>query len=68
MIENHIDSWNYVQTAPDGRLIPDNWGVTDDYPDLSLSALWFAIQQTPDDPHGLRRPVGPFADDDARTK
>ena len=68
VIENHIDSWNYSQTAPDGRLIPDKWGVTDDYPDLSMSALWFAIQQTPDDPCGLQRPVGPFADDDARTK
>jgi hypothetical protein len=68
VIENHIDSWNYVQTAPGGRLLPDSWGVTDDYPDLSLSALWFAIQQTPDHPHGCQRPVGPFADDDARQK
>ncbi len=74
VIENHIDSWNYVQTAPGGRVAPDelipgeNWGVTDDYPDLSMSALWFAIQQMPDDPHGLQRPTGPFADDDARTK
>jgi len=68
LIENHIDSWNYVQTAPGGRLVPDTWGVTDDYPDVSQSALWFALQMTPDDPKGQQRPVGPFASDDDRQK
>ena len=68
LIENHIDSWNYVQTAPGGRLVPDNFGVTDDYPNVSQSALWFAIQFTPDNPQGVQRPVGPFASDDDRQK
>jgi len=66
LIENHIDSWNYVQTAPGGRLEGDKWGVTPDYPDVSMSALWFAIHLTPDHPHGLDRPVGPWASDDER--
>ncbi len=68
LIENHIDSFNYNQTGPSGRLAPDNWGANADYPDVSMSALWFAVQLTPDDPHGLQRPMGPFADDAARTK
>ncbi len=35
------------------------WGCTDDYPNVSQSALWFAIQLTPDNPQGVQRPVGP---------
>jgi hypothetical protein len=66
LIENHIDSFNYVQTGPGGKLTPDPWGVTDEYPSVSSSALWFAVQLTPDDPHGLQRPPGPFASDDDR--
>ena len=68
VIENHIDTWNYSQTVAGGRLNPDKWGATAEFPDLSMSALWFAIQQTPDDPHGLQRPTGPFADDAARAE
>jgi hypothetical protein len=68
LIENHIDAFNYVETKPGGRLTPDPWGFTDDYPNASMSALWFAVQLTPDDPHGQQRPVGPFADDAARSK
>jgi hypothetical protein len=68
LIENHVDSWNYVQTMPGGRLTPDPWGHTDDYPSVSMSALWFAVQMTPDHPQGQQRPVGPFADDAARDK
>ena len=48
LIENHIDSFNYVQTGPGGRLTPDPFGVTNEYPSVSLSALWFAIQFTPE--------------------
>jgi hypothetical protein len=66
LIEGHIDSFNYVQTMPGGRLKPDPWGFTNEYPSVSQSALWFAIQLTPDDPQGEQRPPGPFADDDAR--
>jgi hypothetical protein len=66
LIENHIDSFNYVQTGPGGRLTPDPFGVANEYPSVSLSALWFAIQFTPDDPHGEQRPPGPFTDDTDR--
>jgi hypothetical protein len=68
LIENHIDSFNYVETMPGGRIAPDPWGHTEDYPSVSMSALWFAVQMTPDDPKGQQRPVGPFADDAARDK
>ncbi len=66
LIENHIDAWNYEQTKPGGKLKADPWGRTDEYPSVSMSALWFAVQLTPDDPHGQQRPTGPFVDDDAR--
>ncbi len=62
LIENHIDAWNYFQTAPGGAITPDPWGHSDTYPDLSMSALWFAVQITPDDPHGKQRP-DPLPDD-----
>jgi hypothetical protein len=55
LIENHIDAWNYRETKPDGRNAPDPWGYTETYPDVSMSALWFAVQMkppTPDDPDG----------------
>jgi hypothetical protein len=66
LIENHIDAWNYRETMPGGRLTPDPWGHSDTYPDLSMGALWFDVQLTPDDPHGLQRP-DPLPDDpDAR--
>lgn len=52
LIENHIDSWNYEQVGPGGRLTPDPWGPTPDYPGVSMSALWFAVQMTPDTPRG----------------
>jgi hypothetical protein len=57
LIENHIDAWNYRQAGPGGTIPADPWGRDDDYPDLSMSALWFMVQQTPDDPHGKQRPA-----------
>ena len=68
LIESHIDSFNYVQTMPGGRLTPDPWGFTDEFPSISQSALWFAIQLTPDNPRGEQRPAGPFESDDARAE
>ncbi len=72
LIENHIDAWNYIKS--DGRLsdghgsIPeDPWGSTRDYPELSMSALWFAVQMTPDDPRGQQRP-SPLPDDPVARK
>jgi hypothetical protein len=68
LIENHIDAWNYSQTGDGGVLKPDPWGHTETYPDLTMSAMWFAVQLTPDNPHGQQRP-DPLPDDpDARTK
>jgi hypothetical protein len=57
LIENHIDAWNYQQSGPGGTVPNDPWGKTTDYPDLSMSALWFAVQLTPDDPKGKQRPA-----------
>ena len=57
LIENHIDAWNYRQGGPDGTIPADPWARTDDYPDLSMSALWFMVQLTPDDPAGKQRPA-----------
>jgi hypothetical protein len=56
LIENHIDAWNYDQTAPGNALSPDPWGHKPDYPSVSMSALWFAVQLTPDEPQGAQRP------------
>lgn len=56
LIENHIDAWNYAQTGPDGAIAPDPWAQSETYPDLSTSALWFAVQLTPDKPQGEQRP------------
>ncbi len=70
LIENHIDAWNYDQTQPGKKLevAGDPWGSTPDYPGISMSALWFAVQITPDQPHGVQRPTGPWPNDAARTK
>jgi hypothetical protein len=63
LIENHIDAWNYSQTSaespttPDRKIPADPWGSTPTYPDLSMSALWFAVQLTPDEPQGSQRPA-----------
>ncbi len=57
LIENHIDAWNYQRSGPGGTIPTDPWGRTADYPDLSMSALWFLVQLTPDDPHGAQRPA-----------
>lgn len=67
LIENHIDAWNYEQTAPGKALKPDPWGHTPDYPEVSMSALWYAVQLTPDDPHGKQRP-SPLPDDPVKRK
>lgn len=56
LIENHIDAWNYSQTKPGGTIVPDPWGYSDTYPDVSMSALWFEVQMTPDEPQGEQRP------------
>lgn len=68
LIENHIDAWNYSQSAPGGLIPNDPWGSTPTYPDLSMSALWFAVQLTPDDPHGKQRPALLPDDPDDRKK
>ena len=71
LIENHVDAWNYrnggTRPIPNTNPVPtDPWAGTDDYPDFSMSALWFAVQMKPDDPHGQQRP-SPLPDDpDAR--
>jgi hypothetical protein len=62
LIENHIDAWNYARTGEGGSIPADPWGKTGDYPELSSSALWFAVQLTPDDPGGAQRP-SPLSDD-----
>ncbi len=68
LIENHIDAWNYSQTAPGGKITPDPWGHSTTYPDASMSALWFAVQMTPIDPFGKQRPDPLPADPKARKK
>lgn len=68
LIENHIDAWNYAMSGEGGTIPGDPWGKTADYPELSSSALWFAVQLTPDDPRGKQRPA-PLSDDpDERKK
>ena len=62
LIENHIDCWNYQQSGAGGTIPADPWGKTDDYPELSSSALWFEVQMTPDEPNGAQRP-SPLSDD-----
>ncbi|MDQ1727539.1 MAG: hypothetical protein QOK14_1584 [Frankiaceae bacterium] len=62
LIENHIDAWNYVQAGAGGTIVTDPWGKTADYPDLSMSALWFHVQLTPEEPHGAQRP-SPLSED-----
>ena len=67
VIENHIDAWNYRETGPNGKLTPDPWGHSDTYPDVSMAALWFDVQITPDDAQGEQRP-DPLPDDPAARK
>jgi hypothetical protein len=62
LLENHIDAWNYAQSGQGGAIPADPWGKTDDYPEVSASALWFTVQLTPDDPRGKQRP-SPLSDD-----
>jgi hypothetical protein len=71
LVECHVDSWNYKNAGfdPDPMSVPcpnDVWAGTPDYPDMSTSALWFAVQITPDDPHGKQRPSPVPEDPDAR--
>jgi hypothetical protein len=48
LIENHFDAYNY-QCTGDGRLPKDDFiGWKDDYPSLSKSAIYFAVQIPPD--------------------
>jgi hypothetical protein len=67
LIENHIDAWNYRQSGANGTIPTDPWGATEDYPELSMSALYFMVQLTPDDPQGAQRPSPLPADPAART-
>ncbi|MGI5144248.1 hypothetical protein [Streptomyces sp. CA-106110] len=67
LIENHIDAWNYAQSGEGGTIPADPWGKTDDYPELSSSALWFAVQLTPECPRGKQRP-SPLSDDPDKRK
>jgi hypothetical protein len=62
LIENHIDAWNYAQSGQGGTVPTDPLGKKDDYPEVSSSALWFAVQLTPGDPQGKQRP-SPLSDD-----
>jgi hypothetical protein len=58
LIENHIDAWNYQLSGKADSGIPnDPWGSTATYPELSFSALHYAVQMTPEDPHGAQRPA-----------
>ena len=66
LIENHIDAWNYSQTRDGGKLTQDPWGHSKAYPDLSMSALWFAVQTTLETPEGDPRPSNPPDDPAAR--
>ncbi len=74
LIENHIDAWNYSQTAPGKAIAPDPWGYTDTYPDVSMSALWYAVQMhSPSDKYpngwkGEQRPATLPDDPKARKK
>lgn len=56
LIESHIDAWNYQQSGAGGTMTVDAWGANATYPELSMSALHYAVQMTPDDPHGKQRP------------
>jgi hypothetical protein len=61
LIENHIDAWNYRQGGAGGTIPTDPWAATDDYPELSMSALYFMVQLTgdeadPTDQQGMQRP------------
>src|SRR5438552_2657251 len=72
LIENHVDAWNYKNCGfgrdDTANPVPiDSWGSTEDYPDLSMSALWFAVQMTPESPHGKQRP-SPLPDDPVARK
>ncbi|MGZ3234892.1 MAG: zinc dependent phospholipase C family protein [Croceibacterium sp.] len=68
LIENHIDAYNYGLTRDGEGLPADPWGSNDTYPELSMCALWFAVQLTPDDPHGAQRPAVLPEDPDERKK
>lgn len=72
VIENHVDAWNYKNGGfnPHEIAAPcpkDPWAATADYPDISMSALWFHVQMTPDDPHGQQRP-SPLPTDPVKKK
>ena len=51
LIENHIDAWNYKQTGSrTAGSRPTRGAHTDTYPELSMSALHYAVQMTPENP------------------
>lgn len=57
VIENHIDAWNYKQSGVGGKIPGDPWGANQTYPELSMSALHYAVQLTPGNPYGEQRPA-----------
>ena len=58
LIENHIDAFNYQQSGDPASKIPnDPWGATPTYPEMSFSALHYAVQLTPENPYGDQRPA-----------
>ena len=68
LIESHIDAWNYKQTGPGGNIPADPWGANDTYPELSMSALHYAVQMKPDNPYGEQRPASLPDDTKGRKK
>jgi hypothetical protein len=68
LIENHIDAWNYKQSAVNGTIPNDPWGSDETYPELSMSALHYAVQLTPKNPWGDQRPASLPEDHKGRKK
>lgn len=68
LIENHIDAWNYTQSAVGGTIPNDPWGSSQTYPELSMSALHYAVQLTPENPLGEQRPASLPDDHKGRKK
>jgi hypothetical protein len=69
LIENHMDAWNYRHGATVPPNPPDPLAANDTYPDLTSSALAFAVSIHGDDPHHdpPGRPDAIPADRDAAT-
>ena len=68
LIENHIDAWNYKQSGVGGKIPNDPWGANATYPEMSMSALHYAVQLTPENPLGEQRPASIPDDHKGRKK